>query len=205
MPDNSLDYLEQRLSEWDINIGLREIYNQNLNEGKIEHGILGAILSLKILDELYCVKNPGHYRTDAKVEREYGSSRRGWGRKHFDKEIVDACSAISIHNIIGDLDNVNITYRSARLAYLLILCDSIQEWDRFSPGQRFYDPFSIRPTFRNDIPNIHLSLPNYKIDNINQVLSKMSRNNRRIHVEASYHYPGQLLRTSNIDDACARS
>ena len=199
-PDNSIDYLEQRLSSWNIPIDLRGIYTNNLNEGKIEHGILGALLSLKILDKLYCDNNPDHYRTDTDVASAYGSSRLGWGRNHFDKEIVDACSAISIHNIMGELDNVNITYESARLAYLLILCDSIQEWDRFSPGQRIYDAFSIRPTFRNGIPNIHFSLPNYKIENMNQVLSKLSRNDRRINVQSSYHRPGQLLKRSNVDD-----
>jgi hypothetical protein len=181
-PDNGIEYIQNRLGSWDINIDIRDEFNRRLQNGKIEHGILGALLVLRSIDLLYNIHNPRDIDTDWELQTTYGehSERVGWGRNHFDEEIVDACAAISLHNLVEDIPNLEINYENSRLAFLLILCDTIQEWDRFSPGQRVYDPHSVSIDFQDDLPHISLLMSTSRMRRIGNVIDKLRIRGERI-------------------------
>jgi len=178
---NSFLIIQERLNSWGIITNIKREYDKNLCDGIIEHGIFSALLMLKIIDGLYTKHNPNHYETDDELERHYGRNRIGWGRNHFDQEIISAAAAISIHNIISNI-NGHIDYRETPLPFLLILCDTIQEWDRYSPGQRVYDPYSVNLNFINNLPSLIFKLPEYKINKIRNVLGKLRISGRAIEI-----------------------
>jgi len=179
--NNSFSMIQECLNGWGITINIEREYNNNLRDGKIEHGIFSALLMLKAIDGLYTKHNPNHYETDDELERHYVQNRVGWGRNHFDQEIISAAAAISIHNIISNI-NGHINYRETPLPFLLILCDTIQEWDRYSPGQRVYDPYSVSLNFSDNLPSITFQLPENKINNIRNVLGKLRISERAIEI-----------------------
>ena len=183
-PDNGFEYIQNRLRNWGISIDIKHEFNRNLENGKIEHGILGALLVLRNIDKLYSIHNPRDIETDSELQRVYGrfSEQVGWGRNHFDEEIVDACAAISLHSLAGELSNLEISYEDSPLGFLLVLCDTIQEWDRFSPGQRVYDPHSVKVEFRDDLPCVTLSMPSGKVRLIRNIIEKLRIYGERIHV-----------------------
>lgn len=170
--DNSFILIQSRLHDWGLQLDIKRKFYCMLRKGRIEHGIFGALTVLKVIDMLYTNHNPDHIDDDEEL-KEHDPRKAGWGRKHFDEEIVDAVAAISIHNLSRELRDGTIEYESAPLAFLLMLSDTIQEWDRYSPGQRVYDPYSIHVMFRNRIPKFYLGLPTSKVDHIRDTLEKM--------------------------------
>jgi len=181
-PDNGFEYIQNRLASWGLGIDIKDEFNRKLQDGKIDHGVLGALLVLRSIDMLYSTHNPDDIETDQELRRVYEPDieQVGWGRNHFDEEIVDACAAISLHNLVEDIPNLEISYENSRLAFLLILCDTIQEWDRFSPGQRVYDPHSVSIDFQDDLPHITLSVSTSKIRRIRNIINKLSIHGERI-------------------------
>lgn len=174
---NSYTIIQKRLDHWNIQIDIKKEFDSANEQGIVDHGIFSALFIFKIIDTLYTQKNPDHIVRDDEL-KEIRPDSAGWGREHFDTEIVDAAAAISIHNLAKYLQPKEVDYETAPLAFLLILSDTIQEWDRYSSSRRVYDPNSIRLTFKNEIPKLQLALPIHKIENINETLGKL-----RIHKE----------------------
>ena len=172
---NSFNLIQERLNAWNIEIDIKKTYDEKLSIGQIEHGIFSALLVLKTLDGLYGFHNLNHIKTECRREGV------DWGRNHFDREIIDAATAISIHNLVPII-NHDIEYTNSPLAFLLVFCDTLQEWDRFSQGQRVYDPFSVDISFFGNIPNIRLQLPDYKIQEIENILKKLKINGNNINI-----------------------
>ena len=161
---DAFDIIENRLREWDINLNLRRIHSCYLKQGKINHGILSALIVLNLIDSLYAKYNP---------EREEHKKVYGidWGKRCFDTQILNAVSAISLHDL---LDRINIIhFEKSPLAYLLVLCDNLQQWDRYSLGQRTYDPFSIDIKFENKSIICKLLLPKRRIREIRNAIKKL--------------------------------
>lgn len=63
-----------------------------------------------------------------------------YNQKNFDLDIVSASAALFIHNI--DLNyygfSNKIYFELSPLAFLLFLCDTFQEWDRYSESKPVY-------------------------------------------------------------------
>ena len=114
----SFSLIDGRLEEWGIEIKSNNIFRRLLREkGRFDHGIISALIGLKVLYILY-------------------DTHRGWDRTDFDEDIVDACTAIFLHNLKSeDLDGQKIHFQRAPLAYLLKLADTLQDWERPKTGR----------------------------------------------------------------------
>jgi len=153
-----------RLQVWGFDLDLKNIHQQNQNQGRINHGILSALIVTNIIDNLYMEKNPLRQMT----KTENGID---WGRRCFDTQILDAVSAIAMHDLLENVQGISL--ENSPITYLLVLCDNLQEWDRYSPGQRVYDPFSININFDGNQVVCRLSLPESKIRKLRGVRSKL--------------------------------
>ncbi len=159
---NAFKLIENRLGEWGIELKLKKIFNQKLKRGIIDHGILSALVVLNIIDALYTRYNPEHLEESVVVEG------IDWNIKFFRGEVLDAVTAIAIHNLLE-----KIVFEEAPLAYLLVLSDILQEWDRYSAGQRVYDPYSVKIEFSKDnIILCKLNLPEMKYREIKNVIEE---------------------------------
>lgn len=135
---NGLDLIQNRVKEWSLNIDVKKEY-YTMQERKPCHGMYSALAALRVLDMMYQKKNP---------HREYQRIRDadpniGWNQKYFDGPILNACSAIFLHNLpASSFYTQKINRRKAPTAFLLKLCDSLQEWDRPSKENPSGEPAS---------------------------------------------------------------
>lgn len=101
-------------------LDLQRYFEHELKSGIIDHGVLSALFLLKTTDIIY--------------------TKREWFRGLFRQLFPEIALAIAIHNIdwnvikgtmgISETDLPNITLQDFPFCYLLILADSLQEWDR---------------------------------------------------------------------------
>ncbi len=96
--------------------------NNDLREGKIDHGVFSALIVLYQVHSLY-------------VENE-------WYRKYFYRDVLDACSAIFLHttreriNVLHSMDVDN----PSPLGYLLAVSDTLCEWLRNKSNNKEGEP-----------------------------------------------------------------
>ncbi len=107
---NSFDLIQECLNKWDIQINVKEEYNQMIKKGKIRHGVISSLLLLNAIDLMYQEK----HETEEKCNR----------------IIVPACSAIYIHDRESKDFTKKINRQKAPIAFLLRLSDCLQEWER---------------------------------------------------------------------------
>jgi len=127
---NSFDLFHKWLRKWNIKINPEEHYNFIINKGEICHGMLSALTIIFLIDLMYQKNNPRRVEDDISIRGSDGIFSN-WNEKYFEGDIAPACAAIFIHNLdkILFLDN-RIDPKKAPLAFLLRLCDSLQEWER---------------------------------------------------------------------------
>ena len=107
--------------------------------------MLSALTIIFLIDRMYHKNNP---------RRKYGTGT-GWDETYFDNDIIPACSAIYLHNMKKPelFSPKKINPCDAPVAFLLKLCDSLQEWDRpkneFDRGFRSTE-FNIEIETKND-------------------------------------------------------
>lgn len=121
---NSLDLLHSCINnKWSLDVDVKTAYRESMSE-KPCHGIISAISLMYVIDLMYKKNNPVH----AKVKQDdYGCE---WGRTAFENDIVSACAAIFLHNLDRKYLKGKVNKGNAPLAFLLILVDSLQEWER---------------------------------------------------------------------------
>lgn len=128
------EIIQKRLTEWALGINIEKYYDWLKKNNMVDHGVISALAQLKIIDALYNEANPHKEKT------EIYKKGLDFNQKYFDLDIVSSSSALFIHNI-------NIKYRGfsnkiafdiAPLAFLLFLCDTFQEWDRYSESNPVY-------------------------------------------------------------------
>jgi hypothetical protein len=116
---NSFKILNKLQKDYDKEgnyLDLEKYLKDRLNKGFVDHGIISALLLLKTSDVLYIKKN--------------------WKKRFFDKTFPPIALGIALHNIDWKYakDNYDklpkITLEDFPLCYLLILADTLQEWDR---------------------------------------------------------------------------
>jgi hypothetical protein len=145
---DSVNLIDKRLKKWGIDLNAKNEVNKMNNEFRICHGMVGSILLYNIIDLMYEKNNKKREYKDIR-DNEYRSS---WNQKYFNNDICDCCSAIFLHNLRFKSDKrILIKPEKAPLAFLLRLCDTIQEWNRFSKN----DPTGFSPTlfdieYKND-------------------------------------------------------
>lgn len=147
---NSFDLINNCLEKWDINIDAKKVYDDLNKSGNINHGIISSLTVLNIIDLIYDKYNPER-------KKEY-SLQEGMNCNQtiFEEDIIPACSAIYIHDLVGkDEYNIKIDRSKAPLAFLLRLSDCLQEWDR--PSSENLNGFSSSK-FNIEIEKDHLIL-----------------------------------------------
>ena len=129
---NVLDLIQNRVKEWSLNIDVEKEY-YSMQEREPCHGMYSALSALLVLDMMHQKNNP------LRLEE----SHNGWNQKDFDGQILNACSAIFLHNLpASSFSTQKINRRKAPTAFLLKLCDSLQEWERPSKENPSGEPAS---------------------------------------------------------------
>ena len=128
------DLIQKRLTEWALGIDVEDYLGWLKIIKKTDHGVVSAFAQLKVIDALYYKFNPDKKEID--IVRE----SLNFNQKNFDLDIVSASSALFIHNIDLNYSGFSnkISLDLAPLAFLLFLCDTFQEWDRYAEERPVY-------------------------------------------------------------------
>jgi len=124
---DSFNLIQKQLKDWTINIDPKFEYDNLVENGKIDHGMISALILLYVLDMMYEANNP---------EREFKQkiapgTNIDFNQKYFVGDIVSACTAIFIHNLPKEaFNNTRIDRRRTPIAFLLKLSDCLQQWER---------------------------------------------------------------------------
>jgi hypothetical protein len=163
---DSNQLIQHRITEWNLDINIYEYYEWLSSGHRLDHGVISALTEMKVIDSIYYDANP----QGLNINIEKGGFN--FNQINFNQDIVSACSAIFIHNI--DLKypgfKSRIQFNTAPLAFLLIFCDTFQEWDRYSRFRNILsgDDFDINCT-----PNsIEITIPSAIEDKIILTLNK---------------------------------
>lgn len=138
------DLIQKRLTEWALGIDISDYYDWLKRKNKIDHGVISALAQLKVLDALYQRSNPKRKKTNV-IKDNFN-----FNENNFILDIVSASASLFIHNIdlnyYGFTNKIN--FELAPLAFLLFLCDTFQEWDRYSENRTVYsgEDFDINCT-----------------------------------------------------------
>jgi hypothetical protein len=79
-----------------------------------------------------------------------------WFHDTFIDDIIPACHAISIHNLKIDYEKISL--QKSPFAFLLILCDSVQDWERSVSQQDSSELIDIQLAFTTNFPNLIIEL-----------------------------------------------
>jgi hypothetical protein len=122
------EIIQKRLTDWELGIDVEDFYGWLKKKNRTDHGVVSALAQLKVMDALYYHVNPNREYRDINL------NGLNFNQQNFDVDIVNACSALFIHNIDLDYDGFSdkISFDIAPLAFLLFLCDTFQEYDRYS-------------------------------------------------------------------------
>ncbi len=122
--ESSLDLIGDRLTRWRLRLDPREVCAVLTDQRRVDHGVLGALMLMKLVDMLYTKHNP---------DRNTGTA--DWDYRYFKEDIVDICASVFLHNLKGNMLNGNKLHCERNsLAFLLRLADELQDWGR--PGGR---------------------------------------------------------------------
>lgn len=137
-------------------------HNILLNNLKLkkDHGIVSALLLIHNL-----------------FTQETFSNFNNWLLDTFEPEILPACHAISIHNLKIDYETVSL--KQSPFAFLLILCDSIQDWERSVDRQDYSEMVDISVEFSVGVPKISFILNIYsekKYEEFDALQKRLSTN-----------------------------
>jgi len=106
---------------------------------------------LNLIDTLYAEHNPRNLPQKFEETKDMHGKTMflDWGREWFDKEIVDAASAISLHNLMTKpiMNGRKIDLERMPILYLLVLSDNIQVWRRHSIFRIIYPPDNVQILF----------------------------------------------------------
>lgn len=146
----SFDLIQNQFDKWKLDIDVSHEYDKMIKDGNICHGIISSLSLLKVIDALYQKYNPNREYVDIKME----SDNVNWNQKHFDEDVISACSAIYLHNLPTNRFKKKIDPKIAPLPYLLILSDNLQDWDRPSKNNpKGYSDKDYRIYTENNILN----------------------------------------------------
>lgn len=135
---NGLDLIQNKVNSWNLKIDIKKEY-YSMQEGRPCHGMYSALAALHVLDMMYQKNNPLREYRDIRVVEPYLS----WNQKYFEGPILNACSAIFLHNLpTSCFSRQKINRQNAPTAFLLRLCDSLQEWERPSKNNQSGEPAS---------------------------------------------------------------
>jgi hypothetical protein len=128
---DSLGLIQEWLTKWELSIDARAEYEAMLESGSICHGIISSLAVLYVIDLMYQRCNPSREYRDI-----FNPPGINWNQSYFVNDVVPACSAIFVHNLPERcFSAARIDRTRAPLAFLLRLCDCLQDWDRPSANE----------------------------------------------------------------------
>ena len=115
----ALSLLQKRIDEFNIDLDLKQKYDEMVKSNRMDHGIISSLTVLYLVDLMYEKNNPERKHLDYS----------GWTQENFENDVLPACLAIYLHNLepTGFFDGMKGKFK---LGYLLKLCDELQNWDR---------------------------------------------------------------------------
>ena len=124
---NSFELIQNYL-QLNNEIDLKKEY-LDFDKNKIHHGIISSLAVLSMIDLMYYTNNPsGECSSKIVITKE---GKTDFNQKHFDNDIIPACSAIYIHSHKSKwFKHIKINCSKTPVAFLLRLSDCLQEWDR---------------------------------------------------------------------------
>ena len=129
---DSNEIIESRLSSWKIDINMYGYYKWLQDNNKTDHGVIGALSILKVIDAIYQKNNPDRVEQDTIVDN------LNYNNLIFEQDIVDCATVLFLHNIDLSFPINKIDFNLAPIAFILVLCDTFQEWDRYSEGKKIF-------------------------------------------------------------------
>jgi len=166
---NSFDLMNELQKSNDSNhnfLNLNDYFNYKLEKGLMDHGVLSALILLKITDVLY----------EDKKEQ--------WPREDFENFFPEIALAIALHNINWNEDVVEgmeipkdnlpeITLTNFPFCYLLILADTLQEWDRPSLAKPSIPSTGVSIDYNGNEEKfeVKFALSDKKVEDINKELN----------------------------------
>lgn len=125
----SFKLIKECFVKWGLKIDPKKEYYSVFKTGKVCHGMLSSLSILFLIDQMYQLNNRWRKSEDKIIKDGYRYNN--FNEKHFNDDIVHACSALFLHNFNEKIFIGNkINPRLAPEAFLLKLCDSLQEWQR---------------------------------------------------------------------------
>ena len=164
---NAFELIKSRLEKWDLTVDIKEIYYRKMSDGIVDHGILSALVVLNIVDALFFHNNPHNLKKhdwDGPID---------WSINWFYRDNLDAASAIAVHNLPLNKLGSRISFEKAPLLYLLLLCDSLQIWDRYSPKKLACGPNSIKMEFKENKIICNLKLPDEEFQEVKNDVGRL--------------------------------
>ncbi|MFH1935447.1 MAG: hypothetical protein ABIN18_28230 [Pseudomonadota bacterium] len=124
---SSLRLITNRFRRWRLQPRSAVLYKAMMKNGNMNHGIVSALLVMKLTDMLYRKHNRNF---EMEIDPISGVD---YSYKHFDKHIINAVSAIFLHNINRNNFNMlrmNFGNRLHVIPALLKMADELQDWER---------------------------------------------------------------------------
>jgi hypothetical protein len=154
------------LDEWKLGIDVNDYYEWLQELNRVDHGVIGALAQLKVMDALCREQSTGT------LQAHTDSRETHCNEECFELDVVSAAAALFIHNINLRYPRFTnkIHFNIAPIAFLLFLCDTFQEWDRYADRRTVFrgDEFNIE--YRDK--RIFLSVPPELEASIYEILSK---------------------------------
>lgn len=174
-PIKSFELINEKLKKWKLeHLNAEKIYSDcfaSTDAGiYIDHGVISGLSILFLIDLLYQKNNPDRTNDTSKLGGYYK-----WKQEYFEEDVVSACSAIFIHNLPKKyFVNNKVDINNAPLAYLLILSDSLQDWNR--PGYAANGNPARQYDIDFDKNMLIYKAPKNKIDKIREELQEKLAN-----------------------------
>ncbi|MBU1741390.1 MAG: hypothetical protein KKC37_07570, partial [Proteobacteria bacterium] len=145
--NNHFDMIDSYFSAKKIVVGkkIKQIFNKKCREyGIVDHGIFGSIILTKFFERMFIPM----LKTVLESEEIDEYLPEGMDREKlaygFRDQLFGVFTAVCLHNIKL---KVPLEMEQHPLAYLLILCDELQEWNRFSFGREILSDKQVDITY----------------------------------------------------------
>ncbi len=117
------------------------LFQDQLDVDALDHGVASALFALLTLrvDTHEISLGPVNYSPQSLTpdERIKRQAQYELKRREVHEDLVSACLAMALHNIrLGAYPGLSVKFSEHPLAFLLMLCDDLQEWDRAADWER---------------------------------------------------------------------
>ena len=115
--------------------------SKNPTPGCVDHAVASGLLLFQYTSYWYWLMNQARIQNKFLYEKIRG--KHTYEIEHLQDEVVPACRAVAYHNVqstVAGADRIlkEVTLMKHPLVYLAILCDELQNWDRYPAGDELF-------------------------------------------------------------------